>query len=118
MKYKNTREKTNAEYEAMYKKVGKANRMQKGGPKFIGGESATLNNVANDIRNTVKSAKKTAKKAMSSVVDVAKKTGTAIERGVHNKAFPTKQDKIYNKKVSNDDWKNSPTRKKLIDLEK
>ncbi len=86
---------------------------KKGGPRFIGGTPATVKGVINEGKKFTDLIASGSSIAGNKI----KQTGKAVENLIHNKSFPTKQQKIYNKKLAKDKWKNSPTRKKLIELE-
>ena len=93
------------------------NIKKKGGPRFIGGEPATFGGVIKDTKDTSNKLSDIAVSINSNISDKVVKAGNAISKAIHNKSFPTKQDKIYNKKIANDEWENSDVRKQLLELE-
>ena len=87
-----------------------------GGPKFIGGKRPGAGSVVRDAKRIGNKAASFAGKIGSAVSSVGGKVGNAIKSAVHDDVFPTPQRAKYLKKVKDDKWKNSPTRKKLLEL--
>lgn len=85
-------------------------RIKPGAPKFIGGKRPSATDVKKDAYGLIGDASKKISGLTGGLSKIFNDT-------IHNKSFPTKQDKIYNKKKKLDEYRNSDFYKKLMDLE-